>query len=72
MIEPGGEFIDVTASDGSPQLSGDPVAELAALIARELELHEEGLTITKRIKELHGQIAQQRETAREDQRTASG
>jgi hypothetical protein len=45
--------------DYSPRLSTDPATELAALIARELELHEEGLTITRRIRELHEQISQQ-------------
>jgi hypothetical protein len=58
--------LDVCASDSPPKLSADPVAELAALIARELELHEEGLAVTSRIKELHGQLAQQREAALDD------
>lgn len=44
--------------DSSPRISPDPAGELAALIARELELHEEGLMIARRIRELHQQISQ--------------
>jgi len=45
--------------NSSSQLSADPVIELAALIDREMKLHEEGLAVTRRIRELYEQISQQ-------------
>lgn len=47
----------------APETSGDPSAELTQLIQRSVQLQEEALAISHRIKELHQQISQQRDAA---------
>jgi hypothetical protein len=49
-----------------PALSADPTVELAQLIQRSLELQEEGLTVSRRMRELHEQIAQRLDAARNE------
>ena len=49
----------------APELSSDPTAELGKLIARSLALQEEALTVSRRIRQMHEQLSQRGDAARE-------